>query len=84
MKHKNLQMKKINPQTVKELLNQYQPEKQENVQPISKKVRIYDDPGEVIRTRNKLKRQRTNEIYTDEYFEKFHPVEKTPVSADVA
>lgn len=61
----DLLARKINPQNVKDLLDDTNPE------PI-KKVRIYDDPGEVVRTRNKLKRQRTNEIYTDEYFSQFH------------
>jgi len=61
--------KKINPLNVKELLEQtrnYQPEES------PKKIRIWDDPGEIQRHLNKMKRARTNEIYNDEYFKKFH------------
>jgi hypothetical protein len=32
------------------------------------KVRIYDDPGEIIRYKNKQARQRTNERFNEEYF----------------
>lgn len=55
---------KINPDNVKELLK--------NNGSHQDKKRIWDDPGEVERMRNKLKRQRTNEIFNDEYFDKFH------------
>ena len=39
---------------------------------VKKKIRIHDDPGELIRYKNKQARKRTNELYTDEYFKKFH------------
>ena len=59
---------KLNPEHVKELLKA----NKEEMTSSDKKIRIWDDPGEVERMRNKLKRQRTNEIYNDEYFDKFH------------
>lgn len=59
---------KLNPQNVKELLQNTNP----NESPISKK-RIYDDPGEFIRTLNKKKRLETNKRFNDDYFNQFHP-----------
>ena len=60
---------KLNPNHVKELLQ----ETSDNTNsPYQRKIRIYDDPGEVARARNKMRRQRTNEIFTDEYFAQFH------------
>ena len=57
---------KINPDRVKELLDITSDQQSD------KKVRIHDDPGELIRYKNKQARKRTNELYTDEYFKKFH------------
>ena len=57
---------KINPERVKELLDNT------SHQQSDKKVRIYDDPGDIVRYQNKLKRKKTNERYNDEYFAKFH------------
>lgn len=61
----DLLAKRINPEHVKELL-------QDTNENSPKKIRIWDDPGEVARKRNKMKRERTNQIYTDDYFNQFH------------
>ncbi len=58
--------KKVNPERVKELLELT------SDQHCNKKVRIHDDPGELIRYKNKQARLRTNELYNEEYFKKFH------------
>lgn len=60
---------KPNPKNVKELLKQsYNNDDDTTIH----KVRIYDDPGEIIRYKNKMARKRTNELFNDEYFAKFH------------
>ena len=60
---------KPNPENVKELLKRsYNHNDDTTIQ----KVRIYDDPGEIIRYKNKQARHRTNEVYTEEYFKNFH------------
>jgi hypothetical protein len=61
----DLLAKRINPEHVKELL-------QDTNENTPQKIRIWDDPGEVARKRNKMKRERTNQIYTDDYFNQFH------------
>ena len=60
---------KINPDKVKELLRR---NNEIDSEPTIKKARIYDDPGEIVRYQNKLKRQKTNERFNDEYFATFH------------
>lgn len=57
---------KPNPENVKELLRQTYHNNNDNNS--IQKVRIYDDPGEIIRYKNKLARQRTNERFNEEYF----------------
>lgn len=66
---KDLLNKKINPNNVKELLKQNQIQTDNNTSP--KKIRIHDDPGEYIRLKNRLARERTNQIYNKAYFDKF-------------
>jgi hypothetical protein len=61
----DLLAKRINPQHVKELL-------QDTNECSPKKIRIYDDPGEIARARNKMKRMETNKRFSDEYFSQFH------------
>ena len=59
---------KPNHKNVKELLKQSFNNNDDN----TKKVRIYDDPGELIRYQNYQKRMQTNQRFNDEYFSKFH------------
>ena len=70
---------KINPNNVKELLKKDNNNSQDQLESQSKKRRIWDDPGELQRYRNKMRRIRTNEIYNDEYFAKFHGNKKKTV-----
>ncbi len=56
---------KPNPKNVKELLKQSYNNDDDTT---NHKVRIYDDPGEIIRYKNKQARQRTNERFNEEYF----------------
>ena len=83
MKH-NKTSNKINPKRVKELVKET---KQAYIQPtqietpIKKSIRIWDEVDEDIRRKNIEARHRTNELYNDEYFKKFHSVKKAEEAA---
>jgi hypothetical protein len=80
MKH-NKTSNKINPKRVKELVKEtrqtYQPQIIEA--PVKKSIRIWDEVDEDIRRKNIEARHRTNELYNDAYFDRFH----SPIKKDV-
>jgi hypothetical protein len=84
MKH-NKTANKINPKRVKELVKETKQIYQQPIHietPVKKSIRIWDEVDEAIRRKNIEARHRTNELYNDEYFKKFHsPIKKAEEAA---